>query len=211
MKLVDEIKIMEREIEILNLPELEKEFFKRNTEEVARDLLGKVLVKIEKERVLSGRIVEVEAYYGMEDPGSHAFKGPTRRNTVMFGPAGIAYIYLCYGMHYLFNVVTEREGIPGAVLIRAAEPLTGVDIMIDRRGTNDKYKLLSGPARLTQAFNIDISYNKKEITGTSKLYIVNDWYNVAKISRSSRIGITYIEGDRNRLFVEGSEYLSTRG
>ena len=108
-ELVEEVENALKEDEILKFPELRYEFFERDTKEVARDLLGKVLVKIEGARILSGRIVEVEAYYGTEDPGSHAFRGRTIRNEPMFGPAGIFYVYLCYGMHYLVNVVTEKE------------------------------------------------------------------------------------------------------
>lgn len=199
------------ETEVFSLPELGKDFYSRDTETVSRELLGKILVKIEGERVLSARIVEVEAYFGPGDPGSHAYKGPTGRSIVMFGPPGRAYVYFCYGMHYLFNVVTEKEGVAGAVLIRAAEPLTGLDIMAERRNTNSKLQLLSGPAKLTQAFGIDISFNAKELRRESGLYVVNDWYNVKKISRSPRIGIPYVEGDFYRFFIVGSEYLSKKG
>jgi DNA-3-methyladenine glycosylase len=125
---------------------------------VARDLLGRRLVRVLDGERLSGRIVETEAYIGEEDEASHASPGPTERNASMYGPAGHAYVYLIYGMYHCFNIVTEREGFPAAVLVRALEPLEGLDSMRERRGpvgARDVTKLTNGPGRLCQALAID--------------------------------------------------------
>jgi DNA-3-methyladenine glycosylase len=112
-----------------------EEFFERPTEQVAKELLGKILVKREEDGYIAVRIVETEAYFGEEDPASHAYNGPTKRSGVMYGDPGVLYVYLCYGMHHMLNIVTETRGRPGAVLIRAAEPLYGIRIMQERRNT----------------------------------------------------------------------------
>src|SRR6476646_3123841 len=108
---------------------LPRDFYDRPTLDVARDLLGKVLVHRHRGTITSGAIVEVEAYIGESDPACHAAPGPTKRNAPLYGPPGFAYVYLNYGIHALANVVTEREGMPAAVLLRALEPLHGVDVM----------------------------------------------------------------------------------
>ena len=112
---------------------LPRAFYDRPTLDVARDLLGKVLVHRRRGVTTSGAIVEVEAYIGESDPACHAAPGPTRRNAPLYGPPGFAYVYLNYGIHYLVNVVTEAEGQPAAVLIRALDPIDGVDVMRRRR------------------------------------------------------------------------------
>ncbi|HVE77214.1 MAG TPA: DNA-3-methyladenine glycosylase [Actinomycetota bacterium] len=138
---------------------LTRRFYSRETIEVARALLGRTLYHASAEGTTAGRIVEVEAYLGSVDPGSHAFKGPTPRNRIMFGPAGYLYVYFTYGMHYCANVVTGKEGAAGAVLLRAVEPLIGLDLMAERRGTDDKRLLARGPARLSQAFAFGRDHN----------------------------------------------------
>lgn len=137
---------------------LARAFFARDTLTVARDLLGRHLVHVLDGVLLSGKIVETEAYIGESDEASHASPGPTERNASMYGPAGHAYVYLIYGMYHCFNVVTERVGFPAAVLIRALEPLEGLDFMSERRGpagARDIKRLTSGPGRLCQALAID--------------------------------------------------------
>src|SRR5687768_5904551 len=130
---------------------LPRGFYDRNTLTVAADLLGKVLVHRTAAGVTAGAIVETEAYIGESDPACHAAPGPTKRNAPLYGPPGVAYVYLNYGMHYLVNAVTEGEGSPAAVLIRALEPLEGVEVMQTRRGGRrgvDVPALCRGPGNL---------------------------------------------------------------
>lgn len=165
-------------------------FYKRDTSEVARDLLGKALVKYSGGKIVGGLIVETEAYYGEDDPASHAYAGKTQRSEIMFGKPGLAYIYLCYGMYYLLNVVTEAKGKPGAVLLRALKPLWGIDIMIERRKTQKN--LTDGPGQLTMALGIDKRDNGADIVrGERGLYIFNfeKTNNNYKIINTGRIGI----------------------
>ena len=143
---------------------LTQSFFARDTITVARELVGCVLCVTSGDGVeVSARIVEVEAYEGGNDPASHAGRGRTPRSEIMFGPAGYAYVYLIYGMHHCLNFVTEKEGIAGAVLIRALDPLTGRETMARRRGYEDPgvrdRNLCSGPGRLCQSLGIDIFWN----------------------------------------------------
>ncbi|HEX7561009.1 MAG TPA: DNA-3-methyladenine glycosylase [Candidatus Humimicrobiaceae bacterium] len=143
---------------------LERGFYSRDTAVVAKELIGKLLVKRDENLLLSGIITETEAYYGYDDPASHAFRGRTPRANIMFGRAGIAYIYFCYGMYHMLNAVTEREDVPGAVLIRAVLPVNGKDIMGSRRNTTDIKKLANGPGKLTTAFCISLGDNGKDLT-----------------------------------------------
>ncbi len=142
---------------------LSQSFFARSTIAVARELVGCVLRVEADGEVVSGRIVEVEAYLGEDDPASHAGRGRTPRSEIMFGPPGIAYVYLIYGMHHCLNFVTEDEGTAGAVLIRAMEPLAGRELMVRRRGlagpkTRDR-DICAGPGRLCRALGIDLNWN----------------------------------------------------
>ncbi|MBN1975937.1 MAG: DNA-3-methyladenine glycosylase [Anaerolineae bacterium] len=142
---------------------LGRDFFARDTLTVARELLGRRLVRLLDGERLSGRIVEVEAYVGEEDQACHARSGRTERNASMYGPPGCAYVYFVYGMHYCLNVVTEREGLPAAVLVRALEPLEGVEAMQARRGGRADVELASGPARLCQALAIDRQFDGADL------------------------------------------------
>jgi DNA-3-methyladenine glycosylase len=146
---------------------LDREFYSRDTAVVAKELIGKLLVKRNENLLLSGIITETEAYYGYDDPASHAFRGRTPRANIMFGRAGIAYIYFCYGMYHMLNAVTEREDVPGAVLIRAVLPVNGTDIMCLRRNTTDIKKIANGPGKLTTAFCISLGDNGRDLTDGS--------------------------------------------
>lgn len=162
-------------------------FYRRDTVRVARELLGKILVREAPGGVLSGRIVETEAYTGPGDPASHASRGPTPRSAIMFGPPGRAYVYFCYGMHHLLNLVTEVEGTAGAVLIRALEPRTGIERMRENRGWNKPTGLTDGPGKITRALEIDRKFNGYDLTRGEMLYLVDG---------EARPGETVITGPR---------------
>lgn len=173
---------------------LNRNFYIRDTSSVAKDLLGKVLVKESGGITTSGIIVETEAYYGPDDPASHAFGGSTPRSSIMFGKAGIAYIYLCYGVHWLLNIVTEKKANPGAVLIRGLKPIDGIGDMRKRRKTaGTDSRLTNGPGKLTVAMGIDSSDNGKDVTDPgSGIYIADSDLESKDltIKNTKRIGIT---------------------
>src|SRR5688572_4920615 len=152
---------------------LTRDFYARPTLEVARDLLGKLLVHRTADGVAAGRIVEAEAYIGEDDPACHAAPGPTERNAPLYGPPGIAYVYLNYGLHHLVNAVTEEKGSPAAVLIRALEPVDGLELMRKRRSrlrwrrgkpVPPDHELCRGPGNLTAALAITLAQNKLPLT-----------------------------------------------
>jgi DNA-3-methyladenine glycosylase len=153
--------------------------------------------------------VETEAYKGKEDPGSHAFRKKTPRNEVMFGPPGRAYVYFCYGSHYLFNIVTEKEGEAGAVLIRGIEPEAGIDLMKIRRGTKDIFSLANGPAKLTQALAIDKRQNRLDLTGKG-LYIAEGKKEKFIIASGPRIGIKQGLHLKWRFWIKNNLHVSGR-
>lgn len=189
---------------------LPRSFYSRSTLEVAPQLLGKILSKREKGETLSGRIIEVEAYLGSRDPASHAFRGPTRRNQAMFGPPGHAYVYFTYGAHFCFNVVTEPKGVPGAVLIRAVEPLEGIHLMSQRRKQRPIQELASGPGKLTQAFGITLADNGRDLFGPS-LWIGERKKDPSPSWRAMpRVGIRCGVKLRYRFVVSGSLLVSRR-
>ncbi|OGO18747.1 MAG: hypothetical protein A2Z14_09680 [Chloroflexi bacterium RBG_16_48_8] len=152
---------------------LTREFFLQPTLKVAKDLLGQRLVLLEgNERRLAGIITETEAYIGKEDLGCHARTGKTKRNEVMWGPPGHAYVYFTYGMHWMLNVVTEREGFPAAVLIRGLWPVEGEDDMHRRRSIHQLRDLTNGPAKLCQAFGLDGNWNGEDLCSSdSRLFV----------------------------------------
>lgn len=165
---------------------------------------------------VSGRIVEVEAYRGEDDPASHAFRGPTARSRVMFGPPGLLYVYLSYGMHHCCNVVCWPEGRPGAVLIRALRPLTGLEAMRARRPQASRDRdLCSGPGKLCQALGIDRSANGTDLlAGGGPVRLVDDGFTVTGIASGPRIGIgpqLPTAGEPWRFFVSGDENVSRPG
>lgn len=176
-------------------PILTSDFFLRSPEIVARDLLGKVLVHRRNGERLSGRIAEVEAYLGLDDPASHAFRGRTSANAVLFGPPGIAYVYFIYGMHYCVNISCLPEGEPGGVLIRALIPLEGIETMARLRGLPENAKpqqLTGGPGKLCEALGITrATHNGIDVTkATSSLHIEDDGVSSGKIQITPRIGLS---------------------
>ncbi|MBX2971341.1 MAG: DNA-3-methyladenine glycosylase [Cyclobacteriaceae bacterium] len=176
-------------------------YYRKNVTTVARDLLGKALITNVKGQISSGIIVETEAY-SWKERGCHAYNGrKTQRNEVMFGAGGKAYVYLCYGMHHLFNVVTNREGIAEAVLVRAVEPLEGIDLMRKRRGDVHAHQLTSGPGKLTRALGIDRSWNGK-VLWNDDVWLEDIGRKVSgkQLEVSKRIGIDYAGEDANLLW-----------
>ena len=190
---------------------LARSFYERHTVRVAKELLGKVLVRRLRSTVLRGIIVEAEAYRGQDDPASHAYVGRTERNQVMFGQPGHAYVYFTYGMHYCLNVTTEPIGQAGAVLIRAIQPVKGIEAMMKRRGTNRIRDLTNGPAKLTEAFAVTTALNGHDLTTVGRLFIAeNDKPEAFRIASTSRIGIGAGVEKPWRFFIEGNPFVSTK-
>ena len=189
---------------------LPRAFFARPSIEVAPDLMGRILVRVLPGGVrLAARLVEVEAYE-QGDPASHSFKGrPTPRTQVMFGPPGRLYVYFTYGQHFCSNVVTSREGVGSAVLLRAAEPLEGLEVMGANRGSDAVRLLCSGPARLTQAFGIGRPENGVDLVRDPSLYLLSGAPVAPRaIARSTRVGVNVAIERRWRFFERGSAFLS---
>ena len=175
---------------------------------VAPDLLGRLLVRRLPEATLVGRIVECEAYQE-EDPASHSFRGRTLRTDVMFGPPGHLYVYFTYGMHFCMNVVTGRDGEGSAVLLRAAEPVEGLDSMRQRRGAHDARLLCSGPGRLTQAYGIGRANNGMDLVSGRDLFIAGDAaLSDDAVAAGPRIGIRSATERPWRFYEFESPYLS---
>jgi len=168
---------------------LPREFYQKDTVVVAKNILGKKLVRKIGNFQMSGIIIETEAYKHKDDPASHAFRNITERNKIMFGDVGIAYVYFTYGMHYCFNVVAKNfRTDAGAVLIRAIKPDKGITRMQQNRNMEELKNLTNGPAKLTQALEITKEHYGMDLTKKSKIYI-EDTTNVTKISKSTRVGI----------------------
>ena len=186
-------------------------FFARDTVKVAPDLLGKHLVRLKDGERMIGRIVEVEAYRGSDDPASHAFRGLTPRNAPMFGDPGHAYIYFTYGNHYCLNITTQKAGTPGAILLRALEPVEGIDVMRRFRPNVPDSELTNGPGKLTKALAIDKSLNEQDMTIKGPLFVEDPGKDDLEIWRSTRVGIR--EGLERlwRFYIKGNPYVSKRG
>lgn len=200
-----------------NIRPLRRAFYARDPRLVAHELLGKVLVRRSGRKLLTGRIVEVEAYLGADDPAAHSAAGRTARNSVLFGPPGYAYVYFIYGNHYCLNVSCEPDGQAGGVLFRALEPLQGIEEMAAARdiavnGQRDLIQLTSGPGRLAQAFGITRERdNGCDLTSEhSGLWIGADRFQVEKIVSTPRIGITKAADQPLRYVIAGNPFLSGR-
>lgn len=196
--------------------QLARSFFDAPPEQVARELLGKILVRRDTEERLIGRIVETEAYLGEHDPAAHAASGRTARNAVLYGPPGHAYVYSIYGLHYCINVSCLPEGIPGCVLLRALEPLKGSPEMRRNRGmsaSTDLHQLASGPGKLCQAFGITrAADNGLDLTSAeSPLGLVEDDFECGEVLVTPRIGIRKAADLPLRFFLAGHACVSVRG
>jgi len=192
-------------------------FYDRPTLEVARGLIGKVLVHRTDEGVAAGIIVETEAYIGEADPACHAAPGPTPRNEPLYGEPGRAYVYFTYGMHCLFNAVTERRGFPAAVLVRALEPVEGEALMRARRGRPDvaAHDLCRGPGNLARALGITLAENRADLTRRPArgrgLWIESRDIEIDEVGWSPRVGIRVGVEHAWRCFAAGSRAVSGKG
>ena len=202
-------------------PILPRDFYLAPPDLVARRLLGKLLVRrysVEaglrtKTLRLAGRIVEVEAYFGRDDPAAHTFAGKTARNQVLFGPPGFAYVYFIYGMHFCLNISCEPDGQPGGVLLRALEPVEGLETMARLRGlrsTANPRLLTSGPGRLCQALGIvRETHNGIDVTSArSGLHVEDDGFTPGKIVASPRVGIRKAADRPLRFTIAGNRFVS---
>ena len=198
------------------MKKLQASFYQRsNVIQIAKELLGKILVTKWNGIETSGRIVEVEAYNGIVDKASHAAGGRrTNRNEVMYGEGGVSYVYLCYGIHHLFNVVTNRPETPHAVLIRALEPIKGIDVMLERTGKKQLDNTLTkGPGNVSKALGISFKHHSGLSLLSKELFIAEDDFELKKkdVVASPRIGVGYAGDDAKllyRFFIKGNPFVS---
>ena len=199
------------------MKKLPRSFYIRPTIIVAKDLLGKYLVRKYKGKLLIGKIVEVEAYLGEKDPASHAYRGKTKRNEVMFWEGGHLYVYFTYGMHFCANVVTEEKDKGRAVLLRAVEPIEGTGTMLKNRRLNkgmgrmgETVSLTNGPAKFCEAFAIKREQNGTDLL-SDEIYIAkNEQITAHHIKATSRIGVTNGAAKKWRFYIEENQYVSRR-
>jgi len=193
---------------------LKKSFYRREVIVVARKLLGKILVKSSGKEILAGKIVEVEAYHGDTDEAAHSYGGVTKRNEIMFEAGGYLYVYFTYGAHHCCNVVTGKKGEGTAVLIRAVEPVIGLDIMIKNRfgrklkSEKELFNLTSGPGKVCQAFRIDTTNSRTDLMGEDIFILDGEKIRNKNICISKRIGITRSVDLPWRFFIKDNPYLS---
>ncbi len=191
---------------------LPRSFYARDTVTVARELLGCVLVRRLRGATLRGRIVETEAYVGEEDLACHARAGRTPRTDVMYGPPGFAYVYFTYGMHHLLNAVTEPAGKPAAVLLRAVEPLSGIERMSRARGVQALHLLGSGPGKLCQAFGLDLAWNRADLCAGDLEIEPGEPVTDSRVLASARIGCQSVAAPWAampwRFYVAGSPHVT---
>ncbi len=195
---------------------LEKEFYRRKLLVVAKELLGKILVKKNGRQILAGKIVEVEAYDGATDEAAHSYGRITPRNKIMFEDGGFLYVYFTYGTHHCCNVVTGKKGTGTAVLIRAVEPVSGIKkMMLNRFNKSDItqkeiYNLTSGPGKICQAFNFDRSHSETDLT-KNKIFLLNQpKIKSHLIGTSKRIGISKSVDLPWRFFIKDNPFLSRK-
>ena len=188
----------------------QRKYFQRPTVRIARDILGGYLVRKLNGETLIGRIVEAEAYLH-DDPACHAFKGMTERTRVMFGQAGLGYIYFTYGMHHCFNIVTNEEGVGEAVLIRALEPVQGMEAMYALRGEKAKRDtdLLSGPGKICQAFSLTRTESGVDLIESDTIFLEQGGLKKSEaVGITSRVGLTLAMDKPWRFFIKDNPYVS---
>lgn len=190
------------DIEILQRP-----FYGRSTVLVAIDLLGKVLSYKTPKGILTGKIVELEAYLGEADPACHAFSGKTQRTKVFWERPGIAYVFISYGIHCCLNAITEEPNIAGCVLIRALEPIAGVQVMQENRGIDDLVFLTNGPGKVTDALDITLNQNGSDLT-QGDLVILDNNENCFDIAVTSRVGISKAQEEPLRFYIWKNRFVS---
>lgn len=200
---------------------IDRDFYNRESTIVAKELLGKYLIHESDEGILCGKIVETEAYMGIMDKGAHVYGGKrTPRVEIMYGEPGHSYVYLIYGMYHCFNIISNKKDIPQGVLIRALEPVKGIEIMAQNRYKKEYIKLnkkeilnlTSGPGKLCKAFNINKDYNGEDICG-NKLYVEEGNKEKVEIIETTRIGIDYAEEDKYkpwRYYIKDNDYVSVK-
>jgi DNA-3-methyladenine glycosylase len=208
------------EFDVARARPVPRRFFNRDPRRIARDILGKVLVRRDGRQLRAGRIVEVEVYLGARDPAAHAFAGKTARNFVLFGPPGFAYVYFIYGNHYCLNVSCMPEGKAGSLLFRALEPLSGIGEMFRARrmpppqgqpAIAQLRLLTSGPGRLAEALGITRERdNGKDLTGGSDLTIVDDGLRPKRVLRTPRVGINKAAEEMLRYIIAGNGFVSAK-
>jgi DNA-3-methyladenine glycosylase len=202
--------------EILHNEKIKKQFYLRDAVTVAKELLGKIFVYNSPEGLMAARIVETEAYIGEADEAAHSYKGISERNKVMFKEGGLLYVYFIYGVHFCCNVVTGAEGKGDACLLRAMEPVAGINMLaLNRYGKEkmterEKINLLNGPGKICRAFNIDKRLNGIDLTGNT-LYILDaDKINKNEISAGKRVGISKSKDLLWRYYIKNSKYISKK-
>lgn len=189
---------------------LDRKFFERDTRTVAKALLGKLLVHETTAGFCIGKVVETEAYLGSNDPGATGFRRVKSIPHILLGPAGHAFVYFTYGNHWMFNVIAKTRGV-GAVLIRAVEPIAGMDLMRKRRGIKENRGLTNGPGKLTQAFGIDKRFNGTDLT-SGNLYFTEGPDGKFSVVKTTRIGLAQGKGDKLKLrfYIKGNQFVSRR-
>jgi DNA-3-methyladenine glycosylase len=214
------IRVANREKLIPGAKLLTRSFFDRDPREVCLELLGKLIVRRQRSKALAGRIVELEAYLGVDDLAAHAAAGRTARNSVLFGPPGHAYVYFIYGVHYCLNISCLPEGDAGCVLVRALEPVAGIEQMarardladVDLHSPRNLRLLASGPGKLCEALGItrERDNDKDMVSPRSDLQVMDDHYKVGKIAVTPRVGITKSAEMPLRYVIAESPFVSVK-
>ncbi len=201
---------------LLSLPKLSTNFYTRDLLTVAINLLGKILVKKTSKKIFAGKIVEVEAYDGSTDEAAHTFRGKTKRNEIMFGEGGFFYVYFTYGAHFCCNVVTGKKNKGTAVLLRALEPIEGIEEMSMNRfghyllNEKEKINLTNGPGKLCKAFNIDRSFNGVDLTGNEIFLLTQPKVPAMNIVTTKRIGISKSVNLPWRFYIKDNPFVSRK-